>query len=170
MHESLLRFCEIKSTWYLLVRGSRDKLIMSWVVVFNVYFQFSKPINHLLANSYGVTDWCISFVIVAYPFLFIDTLIFPIILYTIRYWDNPIETLIIALPKSWMAMSYWINVTGGAQGVLLLTWLINMRFNTLLLCSYFIEYILRICFDGSQYCSYETVMGQHVSILSSMGY
>ena len=68
MYDSLLRSCEIKSVRYLLVRGSRDEQIQSWVISFDVFFEFSKSIPHFLANSSVVTNWCLSFVIVAYPF------------------------------------------------------------------------------------------------------
>ena len=87
-----------------------------------------------------------------------------------RYWDKPIEKFTIDLPKSWMAMSSWIHVTGGAQGILLLTWLIDLRLNKFIHWSSYIEYILKICLDGSQLCSSETVMRRHVSISSSMGF
>ena len=94
----------------------------------------------------------------------------PIILSSIISWSNPIETFTIALSKSWMAMLYWIYVTGGARGVWVLNWLIYLRLNTLLLCSSSIGGTLKICFDGSQSCSFEIVMCWHVSILSSVGY
>ena len=149
MHEILLRRCEIKYVRYILVRGSRDELIKSCVVAFTVSFAFSKPITHFFANSFGVTERCISFLIFAYLFSVIETLMFPIILPTMRFWVNPIETFSIALSKSWMAMSSWIYVTCGAQGVWLLTWLVDLRLNTLLFCYSLIEYILKICFDGS---------------------
>ena len=85
-------------------------------------------------------------------------------------WDNPIEKFTIDLYKSWMPISSCIHVTGGAQGVRLLTWLINLMLNTFLLWSSTIEDILKICFDGYQFCSSETVMCLHVSILSSVEY
>ena len=69
-----------------------------------------------------------------------------------------------------MTMSSWIYVTGGAQGVLILTWLINLRLNTFLHCSSYIEDILKICLYWSQSCSSEIVMCRHVSISSSVGY
>ena len=75
---------------WVVVRGIRAKIIHSWVVAFNVSFSFYKPIPHFLANSSGVTEWRLSFVIVAYPFLVIETLLFPIILSTVRSWSNPI--------------------------------------------------------------------------------
>ena len=85
MHEITLRRCEIKSVRYFLVRVSRDKQIQFLVFAFNVSFEFSKPIPPFLAHSSGVTKWCLLFVIVAYPFLVIETLMFPIRLSTMRY-------------------------------------------------------------------------------------
>ena len=102
MHEILLRRCEIKSVLYILVRGSRDEKIKPWVFAFNVPVAFSKPIHHFLANSSSVTKWCLSFVIVAYPFLVIYTFMLPNILSIMRSWANPIEKFTIALSKSWM--------------------------------------------------------------------
>ena len=126
--------CYDKSVWYLLVKGSRDERIHSWVVAFNVSFDFSKPIHHFLANGSGVNGWCLSFVIVAYPFLVIETLMFHIRLPTMISWANLIGTFTIALLKSNMAMSSWIYVTGGAQGDWVLNWLIKLRLNRFLLC------------------------------------
>ena len=156
--------CENKYLRYILVRGSRTEQILSWFVAFNVSFAFSKPISRFLFNSLGVTEWCLSFVIVAYPFLVIETLMFHIILLTVRSWSNPIEIYTIALSKSCIDMSPWIHVTGVAQGVWLLTWLIDLRLNTLFHFSSYIEDILNICFDGPQSCLSETVMCWHVSI------
>ena len=150
--------------------GSRYEKIQSWVVSLNVYFAFSKPIPHFLTNSSGVTKWCLSFEIGAYFFLVIETLMFPIRFSTMISWANLIETFTIALSKSWMDISYWIYVTSWAQGFWLLMWLINLRLNTLLHLSSYIEDILRICFDGSQLCSSEIVMCRHVSIYSSVVY
>ena len=70
VHEILNICFEIKSVRYLLVRGSRLKKILSWFFYFNVSFAFYNPIPHLLANSYGITKWCLSFLIVEYVFKF----------------------------------------------------------------------------------------------------
>ena len=53
----------IKYVRYLLVRVTSAELIQARVVAFNLYFYFSKPITHFLANSSGVTKRCLSFVI-----------------------------------------------------------------------------------------------------------
>ena len=111
--------------------SSSAEQILSLIVAFNIYFSFFNPIIHFLANSSSVTKWCFLFVIVAYPFLIIDNLIFPISLSTMRSWVNLIDTISIALSKSWMAMSSWVNITVGSQGVWLLTGLIYMRLNTI---------------------------------------
>ena len=131
VHERLLRSCDIKYMQYLIVMGSSAEQILSLIVAFNIYFSFFNPIIHFLANSSSVTKWCFLFVIVAYPFLIIDNLIFPISLSTMRSWVNLIYTISIALSKSWMAMSSWVNITVGSQGVWLLTGLIYMRLNTI---------------------------------------
>ena len=67
-------------------------------------------------------------------------------------------------------MSYWVYATGVSQGVWLLTWLINLRLNTLLLWSSSIGDILKIYFDGYQSHSFEIVMCRHVSISSYVEY
>ena len=95
---------------------------------------------------------------------------YPISLSNMEYWANPIEKFTIDISKSWMAMSSWIYVTGGSQGVWLLSWFINLRLENFLLCSYSIENILNTCFDGYQFCSFEIVMCWHVSISSYVGY
>ena len=95
---------------------------------------------------------------------------FHISLPTMISWANPIETFTITLLNSWMTVSSWIYVTGGSQGVWLLTLLIGLMLNMFLLCSSFIEDIPKICFDGSQLCSFKIIMCWHVSISSSVGY
>ena len=126
----------------------------SWVVAFNVSFRFFKPIPHFLAKNSGVTKWCLLFVILTYPFLVIYTLMFPTSLSTMRSWDNLNETFNITLSNSWMFMSSCIYVTGVAQVFWLLTWLIDLRLNMLLFWYSHIEDILKMCFDGSQLCSF----------------
>ena len=56
VHESLLRRFEIKYVSYIFVRVSRSELIQSRVVFLKVSYDFSKPISHLFANRYGVTE------------------------------------------------------------------------------------------------------------------
>ena len=59
----LIRRCEIKFVQYLLVMGSRDRWILSWVVAFKIYLAFSNHNPQFLVISEGVTttlhlgDW-----------------------------------------------------------------------------------------------------------------
>ena len=62
------------------------------------------------------------------------------------------------------------RLTSGSHGVWLLTLLIDLMLNMLLLWYSSIEDILKICFDGSQLCSFEILMCRHVSISSSVEY
>ena len=92
--------------WYLLVWGNRAELIISIVVAFNVPFAFTKHIAHFLTFRSSVTKCYLSFVIFEYLFIVIEVIMFPIGLSIMISWDNPFETFVIALSKSWIAMAY----------------------------------------------------------------
>ena len=111
--------CDMKSVLYCLVKGNIADLMIFWVVLFRVLFALSTHIPYFCANNSGLTPWCLSSVIVAYPFRVILVLTLQIMLSTNNSGINLVDTDASVRSNSWISMSSWILVIGGAAGTLL---------------------------------------------------